>query len=557
MDFKTLILTGAGCMAILLLPSCTSDDNLMSTIDYDAKYVGTDIGNFSADEWYPGGKLGTTENIYAGGYEMQTPAIDQQGLTDRFMAGDLFASNNFTLNSPPYKGWGPVASRRACQDCHSGGYGHAGRRSDFSPVMGNGYIVSVYYPESPGSNDGTPIEHLNTFTMCMAVKPFLPPVDPEKIQIKWNSVTAMESGLPMHFPDGETFELIYPEVEIPQDAFNVYPLPSGYAVRLIVSCNFQGLGLIDALDNIDIEDQYRAEAPFVQLNPEFWNGTSLTDEAYVDLNGRKFIKRFNYDLLGGSLEEDVALWDELNILRSDIPHICSTQQWADAMAMNQEVIGYIKTYGASPDSYLYPYYYDGTEEGISEAIAYLLSPDESVNLYDNKYYNFKPEISDDDYYSFIVWHRGIAVPRARDLNDKDVQRGKEVFTQIGCASCHRPKWTTGKDNPYKPEIIRGKDLPTYSNQTIYPYSDFIQHKLSMKNDIHGSWCRTTPLWGRGLATVNGGTADRLHDCRARNEIEAIMWHAYSQSSHAYESAFKFYSLPKKDRDAVVKFLRSI
>ena len=57
--------------------------------------------------------------------------------------------------------------------------------------------------------------------------------------------------------------------------------------------------------------------------------------------------------------------------------------------------------------------------------------------------------------------------------------------------------------------------------------------------------------------INTGAEDRLHDCRARNEIEAIMWHAYSKQSEAYFSAEEFYYLPKSDRDAVVKFLRSI
>ena len=85
----------------------------------------------------------------------------------------------------------------------------------------------------------------------------------------------------------------------------------------------------------------------------------------------------------------------------------------------------------------------------------------------------------------------------------------------------------------------------------------VQHRLYMKNGIHGSWCRTTPLWGRGLSKINTGAEDRLHDCRARNEIEAIMWHAYSKNSDAYASTLKFYNLPKEDRDAIVKFLRSI
>ena len=85
----------------------------------------------------------------------------------------------------------------------------------------------------------------------------------------------------------------------------------------------------------------------------------------------------------------------------------------------------------------------------------------------------------------------------------------------------------------------------------------IQHRLYMKNGIHGSWCRTTPLWGRGLSLINTGAEDRLHDCRARNEIEAILWHGYSKKSDGYAATLKFYKLPKADRDALVKFLRAI
>ena len=69
--------------------------------------------------------------------------------------------------------------------------------------------------------------------------------------------------------------------------------------------------------------------------------------------------------------------------------------------------------------------------------------------------------------------------------------------------------------------------------------------------------RNTPLWGRGLSSMLTGRSDRLHDCRARNVVEAIMWHCYSKNSQAYNSAVKFYNLPKADRDAVVMFLRSI
>ena len=81
-----------------------------------------------------------------------TPAIDEQGLTDLFNQGDMMVSAKYTLSTEPYKGWGPVASRRSCEYCHSGGYSHGHSRNDMEPVKGNGYIVSVYTPDAPGSN---------------------------------------------------------------------------------------------------------------------------------------------------------------------------------------------------------------------------------------------------------------------------------------------------------------------------------------------------------------------------------------------------------------------
>jgi CxxC motif-containing protein (DUF1111 family) len=100
-------------------------------------------------------------------------------------------------------------------------------------------------------------------------------------------------------------------------------------------------------------------------------------------------------------------------------------------------------------------------------------------------------------------------------------------------------------------------MVTYDNSVIWPYTDLVQHRLHMANDIRTGWCRTTPLWGRGLSQQETGKSDRLHDCRARNVIEAIMWHAYSKESDAYWAAKKFYYLSKKDRDAVVAFINAI
>lgn len=554
----------------LSLAACKDDnpgaDNCTPTDDYT--YVGKAVGNFSADEWYPGGKLGTTENISPGCYEDETPAVTNQELIDEFNLGEMFFERNVTLNTPPFNGLGPASVRTSCIDCHPG-YGHGKRQDAYRAAQyGNGYLLVIYTPDKPGSNDGPYIAEVTGMPQTQAVSPFLPPVDEEQISITWKTLSGnMPSGLSAtEFPDGEKYELIYPEVTIPTTAFNTYPQPTNIEVRLESTIGIIGTGLIDAIPESALKEQYAKEAAAgADLNPAMWdkgandwassayytNWTSpgaLADGTPVE----GMVKRYTYALTRASLQDGAganAMWNIPNVSRPDRPYLYTTDAWAEAMARNPQVIAAIK---ADPTS---PYYADGTDEGIAEAVRKLLSP--KTNQFDNSWHNFTPEMSTDNFYAFMVWHRGLAIPRARNLQDPDVQRGKQLFMEMGCASCHRPSWTTGSDNYWRPDVIAGKDLPKYPNQTIYPYSDFVQHRLHMINDIHNSWCRTTPLWGRGLSLANTGAQDRLHDCRARNEVEAILWHGYSQESDAFESAKKFYNLPKEDRDAVVKFLQSI
>ncbi len=554
----------------LSLAACKDDnpgaDNYTPTDDYT--YVGKAVGNFSADEWYPGGKLGTTENISPGCYEDETPAVTNQGLIDEFNLGEMFFERNVTLNTPPFNGLGPASVRTSCIDCHPG-YGHGKRQDAYRAAQyGNGYLLVIYTPDKPGSNDGPYIAEVTGMPQTQAVSPFLPPVDEEQISITWKTLSGdMPSGLSAtEFPDGEKYELIYPEVTIPTTAFNTYPQPTNIEVRLESTIGIIGTGLIDAIPESALKEQYAKEAAAgADLNPAMWdkgandwassayytNWTSpgaLADGTPVE----GMVKRYTYALTRASLQDGAganAMWNIPNVSRPDRPYLYTTDAWAEAMARNPQVIAAIK---ADPTS---PYYADGSDEGIAEAVRNLLSP--KTNQFENSWHNFTPEMSTDNFYAFMVWHRGLAIPRARNLQDPDVQRGKQLFMEMGCASCHRPSWTTGSDNYWRPDVIAGKDLPKYPNQTIYPYSDFVQHRLHMINDIHNSWCRTTPLWGRGLSLANTGAQDRLHDCRARNEVEAILWHGYSQESDAFESAKKFYNLPKEDRDAVVKFLQSI
>ena len=574
----------------LLAFACDRSGEEPKPRETDANYIGKAVGNFTAEEWYPGGLLGTTLNVADDSYEDEAPAVTEQGLSRAFVHGEMFFERNVTLNTAPFKGLGPASVRKSCLDCHPG-YGHGQWKDSYtangSRSYGNGYLLVVYHPVEPGSNDGPYVSEVTGMPQTMAADPFLPPIDESRISITWNRVPAMESGLPMQFADGETYSLIYPELTIPESAFNTDPTPYSdgrqVAFRLESTIGIPGSGLIDAIPQDSIKAQYAKESTFIELNPAFWDKSAgdFAASAYYHnwqkgeygdgydadgnfvprdtYNGGKALKRFTYAMTRASLQDGAganAIWNITNVSRPDRPYLYTTAAWAKKMSETPSVIASIKAEGERS-----PYYVDVDGDGtvtdaeISEAVLALLSP--STNQFDNAYHNFEPEMDADEFYDFMVWHRGLAVPRARNLNDEAVQKGKKLFTDMGCATCHRPSWTTGDDNYWAPAMNGTKPLPRYKNQKIWPYSDFIQHRLFMKNDIHGTWCRTTPLWGRGLSTQNTGRSDRLHDCRARNVIEAIMWHGFSKKSDAYPSAEKFYKLSKEDRDAVVKFIESI
>jgi CxxC motif-containing protein (DUF1111 family) len=72
-------------------------------------------------------------------------------------------------------------------------------------------------------------------------------------------------------------------------------------------------------------------------------------------------------------------------------------------------------------------------------------------------------------------------------------------------------------------------------------------------DATGKEWRTTPLWGIGHTEQVSGHTFFLHDGRARNLTEAILWHG----GEAQAARDGFVALAKADRDALEKFLESL
>lgn len=581
----------AAVMTAPLLASCSDDEenggdgtpSLGSLVPGESAFgVANDV--FTADEWYPGGRLGTTDKA---SYSAAAPAVTNVvGMEESFNKGEDFFEHLYTITEAPRKGLGPSWTRNSCIHCHPA-YGHGKRQSEYrANTVGNGYLLVVYHPTAGVDADGNAyaansyITEVTGMPQTQAMHPFKAPIDESRISIEWKTVAAMPSGLPMTFADGESYSLIYPEVRIPQDAFNTNPRPDNYDVRLESTIGIYGTGLLDAIDADDMKAEYQKQAAAgVSLNPGMWDAAANDWAAsawYTLADGQKMVKKFTYAMTRASLQDGAganAIWNITNVTRSDRHYLYTTKAWAKAMSEDAEVIDYISRYGNDKSSVLYPYF-AATDEEIAERVNTLLGLNTAKDkeTFEKYFLNGEPyggeeEMSDKDYYDFMVWHRGLAVPAARNLDNAQVKRGKQLFNEMGCATCHRPSWTTGADNYWVDNSIKayaaanGLDaqnvLPRFPNQKIWPYTDMVQHRLHMANDIRTGWCRTTPLWGRGLSMRLTGASDRLHDCRARTVVESIMWHGYSRESDAYWTTEKFYKLSKEDRDAVVAFIESI
>jgi CxxC motif-containing protein (DUF1111 family) len=162
----------------------------------------------------------------------------------------------------------------------------------------------------------------------------------------------------------------------------------------------------------------------------------------------------------------------------------------------------------------------------------------------------EPEIAQDILDASVFYVQTLAVPARRNLDDPRVQRGEAIFAEAHCAACHIPTVQTG----------RLDGVAAVSHQIIHPYTDLLLHDMGDgladgRPDFAASgreW-RTPPLWGIGLTERVNGHTFFLHDGRARNLLEAIMWHG-GEAEAAREHVRQ---LSQSDRAALVAFLQSL
>jgi CxxC motif-containing protein (DUF1111 family) len=163
---------------------------------------------------------------------------------------------------------------------------------------------------------------------------------------------------------------------------------------------------------------------------------------------------------------------------------------------------------------------------------------------------YRPEVVPSRLTNITLYLQGLAVPARRNITAPAFARGEQLFAQAQCSVCHVPELKTGP----KPALKAAADI------TLRAYTDLLLHDMGPELadgrpdfKASGSEWRTAPLWGIGLLRTVNGHADLLHDGRARNVTEAILWHG-GQAQPAREA---FSAMPKADREALVRFVESL
>jgi CxxC motif-containing protein (DUF1111 family) len=299
---------------------------------------------------------------------------------------------------------------------------------------------------------------------------------------------------------GETVSLRQPAYKATDLAYG--PLEPDTTLSARVAPAMLGLGLIEAIPDADI---------LARADPDDRDHDGIAGRAAIvrdNRTGRLSLGRFGWKAQNATVRDQTssALDTDIGISNPDRPNAygdCTVRE---------------------PDCLKMP-------TGVQKRLGPTEAPEAVLDLM--------------TYYS-----ENLAVPARRKVSDPTVLHGKQMFYQSGCIACHTPKFVTRDDAGSK----------TQSFQLIWPYSDFLLHDMGAGladgqpvGVATGEDWRTPPLWGIGLTRTVSGHTFFLHDGRARNLTEAVLWHG----GEATKARDAFASLSKDDRQALITFVESL
>jgi len=295
---------------------------------------------------------------------------------------------------------------------------------------------------------------------------------------------------PFRFPDGEELVLRQPKVRV--EKLNFGPLADGIMMSLRNAQAMVGLGYLEAVSEKDIlalAEKQKAEG----------------------LNGRP------------------------NYVRDDIKKQTSLGRFgwkANQPSVRQQIAGAFHA-DMGITSSLYPEQMCTSVQ--TECKAAIVGPTE-----------LRPDMWD----AISFWTLTFEAPAQRNKDKPEVKNGESHFVSTGCAACHVSELRTSKN----------AHLPHFANRTIKPYTDMLLHDMGPEladgrpdYQAGGADWRTAPLWGIGLSKQVNASTSFLHDGRARNLQEAIIWHG----GEAQAARDKFVAMPKAQRSELLAFLESL
>lgn len=424
-------------------------------------------------------------------YDSEAPWVTGSYLT-RFVRGDRLYDDVRTSSTGEGGGLGPVYAGYSCGSCHR----NAGRtRPAVWNDMGSGAYgfsaMLVYVSRKNGAQfrDYGRVLHDQSIYGVKAEG---------KLKVTWH----YES---FAFPDGEPYELARPEYEI-TDWYADPISPDDLFCTVRIPLRHVGMGQMMALDPNEIE-ALAAKSNY----PEY----GISGRAnYISERGVMSLGLSGNKAQHADLTVELGFSSDMGVTNSRYPEeICEGQ-----IQMTQ-----------------------GSMMGLA---------------YD------RLDVSTEDMENVDLYMQSLGVPARRNVDDPEVKIGEQKFYEAKCHLCHV---TTLHTKPRGSVLLNGTQLPWLGNQTVHPYSDFLLHDMGSEimgvglNDNYvsglarGNEWRTTPLWGIGLQEKVNGHTYFLHDGRARNLQEAIMWHG--GEGEASKNLYK--NMSRTDRQAVIKFLQSL
>lgn len=484
---------------LVVLPVALAALGYQSYLSYIAPFDGYGDADMSylQQELPESLSAGDLTHFHSGGmaFEQETPNLSW-GLSAAFDRGDGVFERAFTPSVPSNwrndaDGLGPLFNEVSCEGCHEAD----GRAKP--PAGPNEMIVGGFVRASiPGVGPyGEPLSPPGYGAQISDRA--IDGVPPEAtVRIHWIE----EAG---QFPDGETYSLRKPKILLSDLAYG--PMPEDTTLELRMAPPVFGLGLLEAIPDETL--------------------LSWADPADADGDGISGRPNYVWDLERGGKIMGRFSWKA---------NVFDIRQQSALAAFND--------IGINTSLFLYRH----DDQSQSHKTRQNCEPEQSACLaaFDSKEFELRP----DQLADVTTYLQLLAVVYRRNMDDPVVQKGEALFHQAGCASCHKSEVMTGEH-----EISR------LENQLIRPYTDLLLHDmgpgLAGRPDFEATeleW-RTAPLWGIGVTeTVNGHT-NFLHDGRARNVQEAILWHG-GEGEGAKQ---RYMRLSKIERDALLKFINSL